>query len=167
MENNSSHPKQIQRALWISRLNGWSVAGFAGFCAVVSLLMGSVYGFLVGAAVALSGVMELQGNRLLQKARMRGIGWLVFSQLYLIGVLWAYSINQLTRFDSSNPWEMFSPGFKDLMLSLNPDVYLVEDLIQVTFFATYISLILAVLLYQGGLSIYYLTRKKYLYPVDR
>jgi hypothetical protein len=163
MDEVSGSNKKIQRALVISRTNGWSVAGFAGVCALVVILFGDVFGFLVGLAVSLSGVMELKGSRLLRGLDKKAIGWLVGSQVYLIIVLWIYALFNLVTFNSTDPWARFSPGFKDLILSINPDVYLVEALLKVTYLATYITLILVALIYQGGLCLYYLSRKKYLY----
>lgn len=167
MEKATGNNKAIRSAIFVSRINGWSVTGFAALCAVIALVMGSLWGGVIGAAVALSGLMELQGNRLLQKGEASAVRWLAFSQVYLIGVLWIYAIQQLITFDSGDPWARFSPEFKEFMLNLYPDVYLVEDLLKVTYLATYISLMVAVLIYQGGLGIYYLSRKKYLYAGGR
>lgn len=140
-----------------------SVAGFAALCALVVLLFGDFLGFAIGLAVSVSGLVELVGSRLLQRKELKSIVWLTLSQLYLIVVLWAYSIYQLRVFEPDNPWAIFSPEFKDLILSINPDAYLIEALIRITYPATYFALILVVLIYQGGLCIYYLSRKKYLY----
>jgi hypothetical protein len=157
--------KKIRRATAISKLNGWSVAGFAGLCALAVLVFGDWFGFMVGVAVALSGFMELRGSRLLGNKNPGAISWLVGSQIYLIAVLWYYASFNLLTFDKSDPWGMFSPGLKDLILGIQPDQYLVEEMLIMTYYATYLSLILVVLIYQGGLCLYYLSRKKYLYPV--
>ena len=163
MQPEAISEKRIQRAISISQINGWSVAGFAALCALAILLMGDWVGFAIGLAVSASGGMELRGHRLLKDRNGQAFPWLVGSQLYLIAVLWAYAAFQLMQFDSANPWASFPPEFKDLMLSINPDQYLVEALLRITYPTTYFSLILAVLIYQGGLSLYYLSRKKYLY----
>ena len=155
--------KKIQRALWISQVNGWSIAGVAGLSALVVILFGQVFGFLVGIAVAVGGLMELRGGRLLSNGSAVGIRWLAASQVYLMAVLWSYAGYSLTQFDKSDPWARFSPHFKDFVLKINPDVYLVELMLEFSYYATYISLIIAVLIYQGGLCLYYLSRKKYLY----
>ena len=166
MEGESSSEKKIQRAIVISRINGWSVAGFAWACAFVVILFGDVLGFVVGLAVALSGIMELKGSRLLRGLDKRAFSWLAGSQAYLIIVLWSYGVINLATFDSADPWARFSPGFKDLILGINPDVYMVEALLKVSYLATYITLILVVLIYQGGLCLYYFSREKYLYAAS-
>jgi hypothetical protein len=158
--------KKMRRAEQFSRVNSWSIIGFALLSSVAVLFLGNIYGVLVGLAVALGGYFELRGHRYLLKREVSAIPWLVGSQLYLIIVLWGYSLNNLLTFDASNPWAAFSPGFKDLVLSINPDVQLVEAMLKVSYFLMYLSLILAVLIYQGGLSLYYLTLKKILYPTS-
>ena len=156
--------RKIQRAISVSRINGWSIAGFAGLCTIVVLLMGDWLGFLIGLSVTAAGVMELKGYRLLVERKENAFVWLAGSQAFLMIVLWAYAFYQLIRFDPDNPWAMFSPEFKKLILSVNPDVYLVEAMLRFTVQATYLALILAVFIYQGGLCLYYFSRKKYLYP---
>jgi len=163
MQSEAVIEKKVQRALKISRINGLSVAGFAGLCAVVVLLFGDFFGFAVGIAVALSGLIELKGNRLLASRIDRAFYWLVGSQIYLMIVLWGYASFNIANFDKSDPWAQFPLSFKDLLLSINPDVYLVEAMLAVTFYATYVALIIAVLIYQGGLGLYYFSRKKFLY----
>lgn len=166
MDEESASEKKIQRAIGVSRVNGWSVATFAGMCSLVVAFFGDVFGFLIGLVVCLSGVMEIHGSRLLRGGSKSAFNWLVESQVYLIIVIWCYSVFNLATFDSADPWARFSPGFKDLILSVNPDVYMVEALLKVSYLATYISLILVVLIYQGGLCLYYFSRRKYLYPAS-
>ena len=166
MGEEATFERKIQRAISVSRINGWSIAGFAGLCTLVVLLMGDWLGVVIGLSVAASGVMELRGNRLLVAREKKAFGWLIGSQIVLMAVLWVYASYQLIRFDPRNPWAMFSEEFKDLILSINPDVYLVEAMLRFTVQATYLALILAVLIYQGGLCLYYFSRKKYLYPEE-
>lgn len=162
MEEEAIPGKKIRRAIQISKINGWSIAGFAGLCAFVVLLFGDVFGFVVGMAIAFGGWMELRGHQLLKLGSAKAIGWLVFSQFYLITVLWIYCVNHIIRFDPSDPWSRFSPEIKKLILTINPDTYLIEELLKISYYATYVSVILVVLIYQGGLSLYYLSLKKYL-----
>ena len=158
-----SFERKIQRAASLSKINGWSIAGFAALCTVVVLLMGDWLGVAIGLSVTTAGVMELRGHRLLVAREASAFSWLVGSQLVLMFVLWSYAAYQLFSFDSADPWARFSQAFKDLMLSINPDAHLVEALLRITFQATYLALILTVFIYQGGLAFYYFSRKKYLY----
>ena len=156
--------KKIRLAAIIAQMNGGSIAGFAAVCAVAVLLFGDLYGFVVGIAVSVSGGLELRGGRLLKTRDPRAITWLVGSQLYLMAVLWCYAAYNLWSFDKADPRARFSPDLKEMVLSLLPDPYMADAMITITLYATWLTLILVVLIYQGGLSLYYLSRKKYLYP---
>lgn len=166
MKGKATSEERIRRVIQLSRINGWSIVGFAGLCAIVVLLFGDLFGFSVGVAIAVGGWMELHGNQLLKKQNIIAFRWLAGSQIYLIIVLWSYCYNNIVRFDPSDPWERLSPEFKNLILSINPDTYLIEELLKVTYYATYIAVIVTVLIYQGGLCLFYLSRKKYLYSAS-
>lgn len=155
--------RKINRAVQISRLNGWSIVVVALLSVLVTVFAKSLFGTLIGVAVFVGGYLELRGHKLLVARKASAVSWLVISQWYLVAVLFAYSIINLVRFDANDPWAPFSASFKDLVLAINPDVYLVETMLKVSYYAVYVSLILAALIYQGGLSVYYLSLKKFLY----
>lgn len=155
--------RKINRAVLISRLNGWSIVIVALLSVLVTIFAKSLLGTVIGLAVFVGGYLELRGHKLLVSRNISAVTWLAISQWYLMTVLFAYSIINLVRFDTNDPWASFSSSFKDLILAINPDVYLVETMLRVSYYAVYASLILTVLIYQGGLAIYYLSLKKYLY----
>ncbi len=155
--------RKINRAILISRLNGWSIVIVALLSVLVTLFAKSLFGTVVGLAVLVAGYLELRGHKLLVSRNISAVSWLTISQWYLMAVLFAYSIINLVQFDANDPWAPFSSSFKELVLAINPDVYLVETMLKISYHAVYVSLIVAVLVYQGGLSIYYFSLKKYLY----
>jgi len=155
--------KKLKRASRISFLNGWSIIVVAGFSSLIVLVLGEWLGFLIGSLVALGGYLELRGSLLLRSRARHAVQWLVVSQVFLMLILWSYAYYSLSLFDPADPWSRFSPQFKDLMLTINPDKYLVEALLKYSYYAVYLTLILTVLIYQGGLCLYYFSRKKYLY----
>ncbi len=154
--------KKLNKAVVVSHRHGWSIAGFAGLCTVVVLFLGDWKGFIVGSLVTLCGVMEIHGSRLLKERKINSIGWLCLGEAFLFLVLWVYCAIQIQAFDPSNPWEHFSPAAKSLLLSVNPDQGLVEQLIGMMYRVLYLVMLVVVLFYQGGMCIYYYTRKKFL-----
>ena len=106
--------EKIRRAQQVSQINGWTIFGFAALCALVAFILKDIYGFLVGFAVSFSGLMELRGHFTLKQRMRSAINWLVFSQLYLMVVLWLYCLNNIFRFDHSDLWARFSPDFKNV-----------------------------------------------------
>ena len=78
----------LHRVIKLSRLNGWSVAIFAGVCAVGSLAFGDLLGASVGLLVTFGGALEVRGHRMLKRNDAGGMRWLVRSQLVVLAVIW-------------------------------------------------------------------------------
>ena len=61
-------PKEIlHRVMRTARLNGWSIAVFAGLCALISLAFGDLVGAFIGIVVTVGGVTEIRGLRRLKQ----------------------------------------------------------------------------------------------------
>ena len=65
--------KVLKRVLKVSRLNGWSVAVFAGLCVLLTLALGDLLGSIIGLLAVTSGWMEIRGHRQLQRRLRRFI----------------------------------------------------------------------------------------------
>jgi hypothetical protein len=156
----SSRPPEevLRRVLKTSRLNGWSVAIFAGLCSLVSLAFGDPVGCSVGLLVALGGALEVRGHRLLKRRDADGMKWLVRSQLVVLGVIWTYAATRLVSFDQEIVRELVSA---DMRASLNELGLTTEDILPLVrrfFYLLYGSVMAATLIYQGGLALYYRRR---------
>ncbi len=155
----SRPPEEVlRRVLKTSRLNGWSVAIFAGLCSLVSWALGDPVGGSIGLLVALGGMLEVRGHRLLQRRDADGMRWLVRSQLVVLGVIWTYAATRLMSFDEGLVREMVTP---DMRASLNELGVTMEDILPLVrrfFYLLYGSVMAATLIYQGGLGLYYRRR---------
>src|SRR5579883_2057431 len=80
----------LRRVLQVGRANGTSVLLVAGFCALVSASAHSQIGTWASLLAAGAGAIELHGSVLLGRAEGRGVRWLVASQVFLMGVIFAY-----------------------------------------------------------------------------
>jgi hypothetical protein len=152
-------PEEIlHRVIKLSRLNGWSVAVFAGVCAVGSLAFGDLFGASVGLLVTFGGALEVRGYRMLKRNDAGGMRWLVRSQLVVLAVIWAYAISRLLSFNDQMVRETFSPQMRtsldELGLTLEDILPLARHFIDVL----YGSVLAAALIYQGGLALYYRRR---------
>ena len=148
----------LRRVLKVSRLDGWSVAIFAGFCSLVSLAFGDPVGCSVGLIVTLGGALEVRGHRMLKHGDAAGMKWLVRSQLVVLGVIWFYAATRLVSFDAELLREVITP---DLRASLNELGLSTEDILPLVrrfFYLLYGSVMAATLIYQGGLALYYRRR---------
>lgn len=155
----SRPPEEVlRRVLKTSRLNGWSVALFAGACTLVSLALVDPIGISVCLLVALGGALEVRGHRLLQRRDADGMRWLVRSQLVVLGVIWTYAATRLMSFDEGLVREMVTA---DMRASLNELGVTMEDILPLVrrfFYLLYGSVMAATLIYQGGLALYYRRR---------
>ncbi|MDD2763839.1 MAG: hypothetical protein PHE83_07705 [Opitutaceae bacterium] len=155
----SRPPEEVlRRVLKTSRLNGWSVAIFAGLCSLVSLAFGDPVGCSVGLLVTLGGALEVRGHRLLRRRDVGGMRWLVRSQLLVLGVIWAYAVTRLLSFDQELMRELATPDMRTMLSELGLTLDDIVPLVQRVFYLLYGSVMAATLIYQGGLALYYRRR---------
>ncbi len=161
----------LRRVLRLSRLNGWSVAVFAGLCSLASLAFGDLVGFGVGVLVALGGALEVAGHRRLKRRDPGGVALLVRSQFVVLGVIWAYALPRLLSFDAGYLQAEAIPNLRQLLAAsgLDLDALLAQSgldaqqivpLVHLFFVVLYGSVMLATLVYQGGLALYYRRRRE-------
>lgn len=145
----------LKKVLKISRVNGWSVAIFAGLCALISLAFGDLVGGGIGVLVVASGVMEIHGHRLLKRRDSAGLTWLVRSQLFLLSVILVYAVSRLFSFDSEYILSNLTPDLEALLKESGISRAEIVPLVQTFFRAFYGAVILATVIYQGGMAFYY------------
>jgi hypothetical protein len=152
----SRPPEEVlRRVLKTSRLNGWSVAIFAGLCSLVSAAFGDPVGASIGLLVALGGLLEVRGHRLLQRRDADGLRWLVRSQLMVLGVIWTYAVTRLMSFDEGLVRELVTPDMRATLNELGVSMEDILPLVRRFFYLLYGSVMAATLIYQGGLALYY------------
>jgi len=149
----------LRRVLRIARLNGWSVAIFAGVCTLVSLALMDPIGITVCLLVMLGGLLEVRGQRMLSRRDADGLRWLVRSQFVVLGVIWTYAASRLVSFDEGLVRAMITPDMQSSLreLGLAPEDIL--PLVRRFFYLLYGSVMAAALIYQGGLALYYHRRR--------
>lgn len=145
----------LRKVLKISRVNGWSVAVFAGLCTLVSLVFGDLVGSGIGLLVVASGVMEIHGHRLLKRRDATGPVWLVRSQLFLLSVILVYAVTRLFSFDSESILSNLTPELEALLKENGITRAEIIPLVQTFFRAFYGAVILVTVIYQGGMAFYY------------
>jgi hypothetical protein len=148
--------ERLRRLLRVAKLDGMSILGVAGAFALISAAARDVTGAVIGLLVAAAGAIELHGATLLRAANMKGMRWLVSSQLYLMAVMMTYCAYGLVRPDIAS-WKQHLPEeFADQVQQAGMTVY--EALLGFLRMV-YIGVALVTLLYQGGMTIYYLRRR--------
>lgn len=155
MSSSLTSDQTLRRILKISRLNGWSVAWFAGFCTLITLLFGDVTGIVVGALVTASGLWEVRGNRLLARGRADGMRWLVRAQLFLLAVILIYASIRVVSLGHELTPANLSPDMRSLLNQAGLEPNEVLPLVRKIMWSFYGAVMLATCLYQGGLALYY------------
>ncbi len=149
----------LQRVLKISRLNGWSVVLFAGFCTLITVLLGDLTGVCVGLLVVAAGIMEVWGNRMLRRRQADGMRWLIRAQLFLLGVILIYAATRLMSLGRELAVENLSQEMRDALKQLELNLDDIRPLVQRAVWGFYGAVMLATCLYQGGLAFYYSRRR--------
>jgi len=159
MPSTLSSDQVLLRILKISRLNGWSVALFAGFCTLITLLLGDVTGIVVGALVTGAGLWEVRGNRLLARGQAEGMRWLIRAQLFLLAVILIYASSRIFSLGRELTHANLSPEMRSLLTQSGLEPNEVLPLLRTVISSFYGAVMLATCLYQGGLAFYYHRRK--------
>lgn len=145
----------LRKVLQISRLNGWSVATFAGLCALVSLVFGDLVGGSIGLLVVGSGAMEIHGHRLLKRRDGSGMIWLIRAQFFFLGVIWAYAVSRLFSFDGEYILSNLTSEMEEALKATGVSRAELVPLVQQFFRVFYGTIMFVTLLYQGGLAFFY------------
>ena len=154
-------PKEIlHRVLLVSLIHGWSIALFAGLCALISLIYGDVTGLIVSLFVTVGGVMEIRGRkRLTQHDADGGIDLLIRAQLVVLGVIWAYAISRLVSFDPDTMLGQMTPEMRSAVDQAGLSTHELVHYVRLFSYALYGTIMFVTLPYLGGLTFYYRNRR--------
>ncbi len=149
--------KTLKRVLAISRLNGWSVAGFGALGLLLALGLGDGVGGLVSVLVVGAGWMELQGHFQSKRGDPAGVAWLVRSQLFLLSVILIYCASRFGSLDVTALPPDLQTALRQTGLNLD-DISPLARAVVLVFYGT---VALTAMLYQGGLTVYYWSRARH------
>jgi hypothetical protein len=139
----------------ISICNGWGIALVAGPATLLTLVMGDWFSTLIGALVTLAGVIEINGSRLLKAGDVRGCDRIKAAQLLMMTVLCGYCIFQILNFNYLEMLASLPEETRRMIDSLGVGTTGMESLIKTMYQVVYGCVILASLLHQGGLFLFY------------
>jgi len=146
----------LRRLLFVSGMNGWSVAVMTFVFTIGSLVFGEWIGVLTSLAAFASGVIELKGRSYLKTNLAQAKQYLICSQIWLFTVIFVYSVYQLISFQLPPDVQSLPPELQEALRQLMPnsiDTFgtLVKQIVQFT----YLTVIGVSFLYQGGLALFY------------
>ena len=153
----------LHRVIVIARRNGLSVVLIASIAALLEAAQGHAATAVAAVLAAGTGAMEMHGATLLRHGVKRGMSWLVRAELLLLAVIWVYCAVRLLHPDLTQVRAEFHASLElPLMrqrweeakqLGLTEETYL-----NAVYQLTYVALALVTLIYQGGMTLYYLRR---------
>jgi hypothetical protein len=147
--------KILQRVLFISAADGWSVAGLAVLGGLISLAFGDLTGVFVGLLVLTAGVMELRGRRKLRQRDATGMKLLVRAQLFLLTVILVYCVSRLGSFDAETAMANLTPEMQAALNEAGVNRSDLLPMVRLAFYVVYGTVAFVSLLFQGGLALYY------------
>jgi hypothetical protein len=161
----------LARVLRISGIDGFTLVFIAGGFGLVSVAFTDWVGALVGGIAAGAGLIELRGRQKLRAGDVRGVHWLVRSQLVLLTIILLYVTYQLRNFDPQSLLAKFEESLASTQRSLGLETTSLAStygLTETEFLAlartltrvAYIAVGLASILCQGGLAFYYQRREQ-------
>jgi hypothetical protein len=146
----------LQRVLRVANIDGLSVLAVAGILALAAAAAGDYAGAAIGLLVAAAGAIELHGAGLVRAGETRGMKWVLASQPYLLAILLAYCVLRLTNFDATLLRAAMTDEMRDTIQQAG---YGVDEFLRLVYNLTYGTLAIATLIYQGGMTLYYLRRR--------
>jgi hypothetical protein len=152
--------ESLRRVVRIARFDGLSILIVAGGFALLSAASRDVSGALIGVIIAGAGAIELHGAGLL-RAGHNGMRWLVSSQLFLMGTILIYAGFRILRPDVA--WMLpyvTGEAAEPILQAAQQQGLTVEQLLVGAMSMFYALVALLTVLYQGGMTIYYLRRRK-------
>jgi len=156
----------LARVLRTSGIDGFSLVFIAGGFGLISSAFADGLGALVGGLAAGAGMIELRGRQKLRAGDVRGITWLVRSQLILLAVILFYVAYQLRNFDPLPLLANIEASLASAQRSLGLEVTSLASsyglsekefsaFIQTATRVAYVAVGFISVLFQGGLAVYY------------
>lgn len=150
--------KILQRILFVSAVDGWSIAVLAVLGSLASLLLGDLVGVCIGCLVLAAGMMELRGRARLKRRDASGMKLLIRAQFFLLSVILVYCVSRLGSFDAETAMGNLTPDMDASLRELGLTRAQVLAYTRMMFYVVYSVVAVVSLLFQGGLALYYRRR---------
>lgn len=144
---------------------------FIGACAVpFTLIWPSLAGALITAGLWVIGVVEFLGYRKMMRADPSAARHLAANQLAFLGLIVLYCAIQMLTFSTADvKAAAMSPEFRaelgampSMARGFDRDIDQLAPLVTYGFYGFYSLVIILSVFFQGGLALYYFTRRKFL-----
>lgn len=165
--------KAVRRATRTA-LSSASVTLVIAFAAMpFTLIWPSVSGLLVLAGISAVGIVEFLGYQRMRRADPSAPKMLALNQLAFLGVITLYCISQVAFFSTADiKASALSPEFRAELTKGMPDMArstdaLIDQWAPLAMFGFYSLVVLLSIVFQGGMALYYYTRRRYVDAFNR
>jgi len=149
----------LARLLRLAKLDGTLVLAIAGAFTLVAAAAGNRLEAVIGLLVAGAGAFELHGAGLLHGGEIRGLRWLVLSQLYLLVTVLLYVGLRLVSFDPALINLIMTDTLRQRYLDAGLTSAQIDQVVQLSYYLTYAIVGVLTIGYQGGMAVYYYRRR--------
>ncbi len=146
----------LRRVVRVSMFDGYSVLLVAGACALASATSREVFASVIGLLVAGAGAMEIHGAGLLRAGDRRAMRWLFWSHLQIGASMMVYVAVRLSNPEIESLRRVVTP---ELAAQIEEAGLSVDQFLLGMMRIVYFSLVAATVIYQGGMTFYYLRRR--------
>ena len=149
--------KKINRAASVASFNGWSAAVMASFSLLFAIF--SISSAVIGLALAYIAYQEFKGRKLLRDFKPNAathLGWnqVIFSTMIIAYAAWGIYESLATPAMSAQ-YAQYGAEVQNMMQPYD-SIYTTANLL------VYAGIGLFGIIFQGGIALYYFTRKKYI-----
>lgn len=146
----------LRRTVRLARLDGTTMLVIAGVFALASASGKDGLGAAVGLLVAGAGAIELHGATLLRAGAVRGVNWLVASQIFLMAVVLGYVGHRLGHVEVGPMRALLTDEQRVVIRQAGMTV---DTFLTTVYRIVYDGVAVATVLYQGGMALHYLRRR--------
>jgi hypothetical protein len=118
----------------------------------------------VGGIIVAAGVMELRGHQQLSRGEVRGLSLMVRGQLLILATIWLYAGQNLLAFDEAALMSGVTAEMRTLLDQSGIALADLQSLLKPIYYAIYLTVMGVTLLFQGGLALYYQSRRAKIIP---
>jgi hypothetical protein len=149
--------RKVRRAIKVASFDGWTVGVFGALTFLTGLTDPS--GLLMGAGMGAVAFVELRAASRLRRLETGVTRTLGFNQLALATILIIYALWRLhAEMTGVSPYAAYKAADPQLGRMLQP----IENLTHLIAMALYGAMIAVALFAQGGLALFYFTRRKHI-----
>jgi hypothetical protein len=147
----------LRRAVNIARLNGWSIAIFAGLTLLGAFL--SWWGLILGVGMAVVAYIEFKGAARIRRLDPSAARMLALNQLFLGALLLSYAVYSLWNAVHGNGEIAKELSQYPELQSMGGDFASLERLMGYLIYGTLAAVAVFV---QGGTALYYRSRRRHI-----